>query len=323
MVRVLVTGANGFVGQALIRHLLTKGFYVRAAFRTAEALQRSNLAAISSSAFEPVVVGDIDVNPDWSAALQNIDVIVHLAARVHVMREHVADPLLAFRQANVVATQHLATAAVNLGIKRFIFLSSIHVNGQSTLTNTRGFTETDLPQPHGAYAQSKWEAEQWLTEYSQNTGLETVIIRPSLVYGQGVKGNFASMLNIIKRGIPLPLASVQNRRSFIYIENLCDAISVCISHPRAASQTYVVSDNEIVSTPELIRLMANALGKIPKLWPFPSRLIYFLGKITGQTSTVERLLGSLVVDNSKIKQSLHWMPPYTLKQGIQRDFLRK
>jgi nucleoside-diphosphate-sugar epimerase len=251
---------------------------------------------------------------DWTDALRGIDIIVHLAARVHMMHDTVVDPLAAFREVNVSGTERLIQMAAAARVKRLIYISSIKVNGEESSTP---YTEQDIPNPQDAYAVSKWEAEQVLRQSTADTGVEVVIIRPPLVYGPGVKANFLQLIKIVNRGIPLPLSSVNNSRSVIYLGNLIDAIVACIDRPEAAGQTFLVSDGEDISTPELIRRVAAVLGKSPRLFPCPPMIMRLAGKLTGRFAEVERLLGSLTVDTSKIQRELGWKAPYTLEQGLR------
>lgn len=311
MNKILVTGASGFVGKALCAELSRHGYKVRAANRTA------HFSADHSGAHpEEVVVGTVDADTDWSAALTGVDVFIHLAARVHVMRDEASDPLDEFRRINTAGTEQLARAAAASGAKRLVYVSSIKVNGEET-PDGHCYTELDAPSPQDPYGVSKWEAEQALHRVAKETGLEIVIIRPPLVYGAGVKGNFAQMLKVLAKGIPLPLVSVGNLRSLVYIGNFVDALRVCATHPAAAGKTFLVSDGEDVSTPELLRQLGGAMGHPARLLPFPPALLHLAGRVTGKSAQVDRLLGSLRVDSGKIRRELGWQPPYTLQQGLQ------
>jgi nucleoside-diphosphate-sugar epimerase len=303
---MLVTGASGFVGQALCAELLHRGHAVRGAVRG-----RMDRAQIPVA-----IVGEISPDTDWSAALDGAEGVIHLAARVHVMQDVAADPLTEFRRVNTAGTEHLARCAAASGVKRLVYVSSIKVNGEGTHAGQK-FTAADAPAPQDPYGISKWEAEQALHRVSQETGLEVVIVRPPLVYGPGVKGNFAQMLNVVAKGIPLPLASVNNQRSLVYLENLVDALIACASHPAAAGQTYLVCDGEDVSTPELLRQLASGMKAPSRLFPCPPALLGLAGKLTGKSQQLERLLGSLRVDGDKIRHDLNWVPPYSLQQGLQ------
>jgi len=305
--RFLVTGASGFIGKLLCTELLRQGQSVRAAVRSANSLVEN---------VEVVVVGSIDGQTDWTDALRGVDAVIHLAARVHVMHEDASDPLDEFRKVNVVGTEHLARSAAVNGVKRLVYVSSIKVNGEATHSGNK-FTEADTPSPQDPYGMSKCEAEQVLHRVAEETGLEVVIVRPPLVYGAGVKGNFAQMLRVLAKGIPLPLASVRNLRSLIYVENLVDALIVCATHPDAAGKIYLVSDGEDISTPDLLRRLGTALGRPARLFPCPQALLKLAGQLTGKSDQVERLLGSLRVDSGKICRELNWTPPCSLQQGLQ------
>lgn len=217
---------------------------------------------------------------------------------------------------NVVGTEHLARSAAAKGVKRLIFVSSIKVNGEITYDDQQ-FSETNEPLPQDPYGMSKFEAEQALRIIAKETGLEVVAVRPPLIYGAGVKGNFMQMLKVIAKGIPLPLASVHNRRSLVYVENLVDALIVCATHPAAAGQTYLVSDGEDISTPDLLRRLGDAMGRPARLFPCPPALLKLAGRMTGKSNQIDRLLGSLQIDSGKIRSELNWIPPYSLQQGLQ------
>lgn len=302
-----MTGANGFVGTALCAQLLDQGFEVRGAVRS----ERSVIPA----GIERIAVGGMAGDTDWSDALRGVDCVIHLAARVHVMREGSADPLAEFRKVNVAGTRRLAEAATAAGVKRFVYVSSIKVNGEATFE--RPFSESDVPNPVDPYGISKWEAEATLRKISDETGLEAVVLRPPLVYGPGVGGNFARMLAWIEKGIPLPLGSVRNRRSMIYVENLADALIHCTTHPKAAYETFLVADSESISTPELIKTLSEKMGRKSRVFSFPVSLLKLLGKFTGKSSEIERLTGSLEADASKIRKMLGWNPPRPLDDGLK------
>lgn len=303
---VLITGANGFLGQNLCTEMLRQGWRVKAATRSVDPL---------IAGAKPVMVGSIDGETNWADALSGVDAVVHLAARVHVMRDEAADLLAEFRAVNVEGTLNLARQAAKAGVRRFIYLSSIKVNGEETASE-RPFTEEDQPAPQDAYAVSKWEAELALHNISDATGLEVVILRPPLVYGQGVKANFLRLLDMVNKNIPLPLSMINNKRSMIYIGNLVDAIIKCIEHPDAANQTFLVSDGQDISTPELIKMIAEAMGKKARLFPCPVSLLKMMGKVSGKSAEIERLTGSLQVDSSKIRMTLNSTPPHTIEEGI-------
>ena len=309
MSKILVTGATGFVGQALCARMLDEGGQVRGTIRSMK--QMDSLP----TRIESVCIESIAYDTDWSAALNGVDIVVHLAAREHIMKESDADSIEAFREINVIGTERLARMAAAVGVRRFVFLSSVKVNGEGKATP---YTEHDEVWPKDPYGVSKWEAEQALQKVVMETGLEVVILRPPLAYGPRVKANFLSLLQIVSSGIPLPLKSIINRRSFIYLGNLVDAIVTCVNHPHAAGQTYLVSDDEDISTPELLRRVASALDRPARLIPFPPALLQLSGRLFGKSGSVERLLGSLSVDISKIRNELNWTPPYTMRQGLKK-----
>lgn len=299
--KILITGAGGFIGRNLCPMLEREGFSVRRAVR-------KPLDADS------VQIRDIGADTDWSAALGGMDAVVHLAARVHVLRECASEPSELFRQVNVEATRRLAEQAAAAGVKRFVFVSTIGVHGVKT--EGKGFCEADTPHPLNQYALSKLEAEKALKKVAEETGLEVVIIRPPLVYGAGVKANFLMLLSVVKHGLPLPLASIRNKRDMVYVGNLSDAIRACLTHPAAVGQTFVVADGEAVSTPELIRHIAQAMGKKPLLFPFPESLLRFGGWMVGRCDMVHRLVSSLEVDSKKIRETLDWKPPFSFDDGL-------
>ncbi len=311
---VLLTGSTGFVGSALLAELKKlPEFRVIAAVRS----------AVSPASDDVVVVGNIDGTTDYSAALNGVDVVVHAAARAHIMHDEVADPLVEFREVNVEGTLNLAKQAVAAGVKRFIFISSIGVHG---LNSSRPFKETDAEAPHDAYAVSKYEAEQDLRKLSTETGLEVVIIRPPLVYGGAAPGNFRSLINLASKSVPLPFGSVNNHRSMVYVGNLVSFIIRCIQHPMAANHTFLVSDGEDVSLRKLVTFIRLCLGRSPRLLPVPLWLFKLVGAVTGKQGVVDRLLGDLQVDSSKARTLLEWVPPFTVSQGIEAtvaDFMNK
>jgi nucleoside-diphosphate-sugar epimerase len=306
--KILVTGATGFVGRPLCVHLAQKNWLVRACIH-------SRPADFQVDGVEFASTPSIDGSTDWVCALSGVQAVVHLAARVHVMRETRSDALAAFRKINVEGTVRLATAASAAGIRRFIYLSSIKVNGERT--SGRPFTEADLPDPEDPYGISKWEAEQSLWEQAARSGLEVVVLRPPMIYGPFVPGNFLRLLKLVQSGIPVPLASVYNQRSLVYVRNLCDAIAACLENSAAAGQSFLISDGEDVSTPDLMRLLAEALQRPSRLLPFPPPLLSLGAALFGFRQEAERLLGSLCVDSSKIRQVLGWNPPYSLRQGLR------
>lgn len=313
--RFLVTGANGFVGKYLCAELLRQGQLVRAAVRSAS----SPIPDI-----EVVTISAMDGETNWENALRDVDVVIHLAARVHVMREAASDPQAEFLKVNLHGTANLAQQAVAAGVKRFVYVSSIKVNGEQA-AEAQPFAESDNPNPQGPYALSKFQAEQALQRIAQETGLEVVIVRPPLVYGPGVKGNFISLLAAIERGIPLPLAGARNARSLIYIGNFVDALIMCAFHPAAAGQVYLVSDGEDISTAILVENIAKALGRKSRSFYFPPTLLSAAAVLLGRAQQVDRLFGSLCVNGEKIRRELAWTPPYTLEQGLRAtaDWYRK
>jgi len=305
--RFLVTGANGFVGQHLCAELLRQGQSVRAAVRSANS---------PTDDIEVAVVGAIDDETNWAEALRDVDVVIHLAARVHVMKDAAADPLAEFLKVNTQGTANLACQAAAAGIKRLVYVSSIKVNGERT-TETQPFVESDKPDPQDAYATSKWRAEQILQRVAQETGLEVAIVRPPLVYGAGVKGNFIKLLAAVDQCIPLPLASVRNKRSLIYLGNLVDALIACASHPAAAGKTYLVRDGEDISISDMVRQTATGLERPARLFPLPVKLLRGLGRLFGKLESVERIVDSLRVNDDLIRRELGWKPKFTLQQGLQ------
>ncbi|AAZ97826.1 putative UDP-glucose 4-epimerase [Thiobacillus denitrificans ATCC 25259] len=305
--RILASGAAGFVGRALCSQLSRRGHVTIPAVR-----RESRLAG-------EFVVGDIDGGTEWSAALAGCDAVVHLAARVHVMHDIPTDPHALYRAINTDATLNLARQAAEVGVKRFLFISTIKVNGEG---RDAAYCETDTPAPEDAYAISKWEAEQGLWRIARETGLEVVILRPPLVYGPGVKANFRRLLDTVERGWPLPLGAIENRRSLLYLGNFVDAIRLCIEHPAAAGQTFLIDDGQPVSTPELVRAVARALGRPARLIPVPARALMLAGAIVGKRSAVDRLTGSLWVDASLIRERLGWTPPYSMADGLAATVAR-
>jgi len=260
------------------------------------------------------VVGEIDGTTDWREALHGVHAVVHLAARVHVMRDVAADPLAQYRAVNVDGTLNLARQAAAAGVRRFVFISSIKVNGEE---RAAAYTEADTPAPEDAYALSKWEAEQGLRQIAAQTGLEVVILRPPLVYGPGVGANFLALMHAVARGIPLPLGAIDNRRSLIFVGNLADAILCCLEHPAAAGKTFLISDGEDVSTPALVRRMAAALGRPARLVALPIPVLRAAAALVGKSALAIRLLDSLTIDGTAIRHTLGWSPPFTLDEGLR------
>lgn len=314
---VLLTGASGFVGYHLIQKLSeTDRYHVRAAARA------SSLNKLHHHK-DVICIQNISATTDWHDALKNCDVVIHTAARVHIMHEQALDPLHAFRQVNVEGTLNLAKQAVQHGVKRFIFISSIKVNGEETKPGL-AYNPEDSPAPHEPYGISKSEAEQQLLALSAETGLEVVIIRPTIIYGPGVKGNFQRMMRWIHKGYPLPLRAINNKRSFVSIYNLVDLIMTCIEHPRAANQIFLVSDNDDLSISELLQKTGKAMNKPVRLIPVPYWILNGVATLVRKQMIVRRLCGSLQVDITKTKELLDWMPEVSTEEALRRtlkDFI--
>lgn len=302
--KVLLTGATGFVGRALHPLLRQAGYAVRVAVRR-------SLDGVD----DQVVVGDIGPDTDWTAAVSGIDVVIHLAARVHQMKDTAPDPLAACRDTNTSGTERLARAAAVAGVRRFVFVSSVKAVGERSAPN-RPWTEDMPAHPEDPYGLSKLEAEQALSRVAQQTGMEHVIVRPPLVYGPGVGANFGRLMRLVGRGWPLPLGCVNNRRSLIAVANLASALLACATHPAAAGRTYFVSDGEDVSSAELVRHIARALGRSPRLLPLPVPLLRLAGVLTGRSAAVRRLTESMVVDSARIRAELGWKPPVSMQQAL-------
>ena len=306
--KILVTGANGFVGSQLSETLAKSGHEVR---NTARSL------ASNSSTTRELITCNLESADNLDHLTKGCDAIVHLAGRAHVMPDNPATSESLYVSANVDVTRKLAQSAARTGVKRMILMSSVKVNGESTTINSP-FTAQDIPNPQDPYGRSKTQAEQALWEVTAMSGLEGVVIRPPLVYGPGVRANFASLIGIVNRGIPLPLGSIQNKRSFVSLDNLVDLISTTVQSPNAAGNTFLVSDGHDLSTPELVRSIASALDQSPKLFPFPSALLKLAATATGKRSAYDRLCGSLTVDIALTKQKLSWTPPFTVQDSMQR-----
>ncbi len=305
--RLLVTGAAGFVGEALCREAVAHGFSVSAAVR-ADPGEKCGGCRI-------VRVPDISSDTDWTSALEGVGVVIHLAARVHVMQEEAADPLAEFLRINLHGTINLARQAARAGVRRFVFVSSIKVNGEQTAEGWP-FSDSDVADPQDAYAVSKWQAEQALWQISRETGLEVVVLRPPLVYGPGVRGNFLRLLQLTDRRLPLPFAAIHNQRSLLYLGNFVDALLLCATHPAAPGRTWLLRDGEDISTPELLRLLALGLGKRSRMFPVPLMLLRGVAGIVGQRAAMERLTGSLRADDMPIRTELGWTPRFSLREGI-------
>ena len=306
---VLVTGANGFVGRALTRALTAEGRTVSAATRMGRATAEDVRAT---------QVGDIGGDTDWTGALRGCDAIVHLAARVHVLHDQAADPLAAYRAVNVAGTVALARQAVRLGVRRFVFISSIKVNGEETRPEAP-FREDDVPAPVDPYGVSKLEAERALQAIAAESALEVVILRPSLIYGPGVRANFLSMVRWLASGVPLPLGALrENRRSLVALDNLVDLIQMSLDHPEAANQVFLAADGEDLSTTDLLRRTARAMGVRPRLVAVPPRLLAFGAHLLGKDALMQRLAGSLQVDGTRARRILGWRPPIGVDEGLRR-----
>jgi nucleoside-diphosphate-sugar epimerase len=290
---VLVTGANGFIGRGAVRNNVRDGF----------------------SADEYIQVGDINESTDWQQALAGVNTVIHLAARVHILNDLADDPVRSFHKVNMLGTEHLARMSAKAGVHRFVFISSIGVNGK--FPNNKYFTEDDIPAPVGAYAVSKLKAEYLLNEVAGDTGMEVVILRSPLVYGPEVKANFRNLIKIAGAGLPLPFKGNNNRRSLIYLGNLIDAISTCITHPLASGEIFIVSDGQDVSVPDLIKMIACAMKKKVILFSLHPGILKALCKIIGKEEEIEKLTGTLLVDSSKIRDLLGWKAPFTVEEGIK------
>jgi nucleoside-diphosphate-sugar epimerase len=309
MANIFVTGANGFVGTALCNSLRLREINFVPAVR---------YATIPGE----VSIGEISENSNWENLLVGCDVVVHLAARVHVMKASKPNSLSDFRLANVDSTLNLARQAMSAGVRRFVFVSSIKVNGETT--SKKPFSPFDIPNPVDDYGISKCEAEIALSKFAKHTGLELVIVRPPLVYGPGVRANFLRLLQFVHAGLPLPLSAIRNKRSMVAVENLVDLLIVCCTHPAAARNTFCVSDDADLSTPDLLRMLAKAMGKPVRLFPLPTSAVSFIGTLTGRSHEASRLLDSLQVDITSTKSLLGWHPVISVQDAIDKtvaDFL--
>jgi UDP-glucose 4-epimerase len=301
---LLLTGATGFVGQHLVSALIQRNLPYQIAVRA---------QAGNSARPECISVGDINAHTAWSQALEGVTDVVHLAARVHITQETSSDAYAAFRAVNTEGTLNLARQAAACGVRRFVFLSSIKVNGEGS---PRSYLETDTPAPEDAYAVSKGEAEQGLWKISADTGMEIVILRIPLVYGPGVGANFLQLLKAVNKAWPLPLGGIHNQRSLLYVGNLVDAIFIALQHPDAVNKLYLLSDGQDVSTTQLVEFMAQALHKSSRLLSVPKGMLRLVASLMGKSSAVDRLFGSLFLDSSKFRKELNWTPPFSLQQGL-------
>lgn len=308
MKTLLLTGITGFVGTALTRHLYQQG-------HTLIVVVRSFNDSLTNS-IQQIQIDDLLPNTDWGTAFNDVDTIIHLAARVHVMRDTAANPLNEFRRTNTAATLNLAQQAAAAGVHRFIYLSSIKVNGEHT-TN-KPFTPKSTTIPTDPYGLSKYEAEQGLMEIAQRTAMEVVIIRPPLVYGEGVKGNFAQLMNWLHKGIPLPLGAIHNQRSLVALPNLIDLITTCIDHPAAANQAFLVSDGKDLSTTGLLKHLAQALDKPARLLPVPQTCLETGLNLLGKQAIAQRLCGNLQIDIRHTCETLNWEPPVSVDDALQQ-----
>lgn len=313
--KILVTGANGFVGNALVTQLLADKYEVMGTVRSQ--------VAILPDGGQILFIPDIAEQVDWNTILEGIDVVIHTVARAHVMKERISDPLEEFRKINVNATLALAKASAKIGVKQFIFLSSIGVNGNN---NSAPFTERDEACPHDLYAVSKLEAELELQALAANSKMDVTIIRPPLIYGPKAPGNFSSLIHWVTKNIPLPLGAIHNLRSLVALDNLVSFIIHCIDHPKAVNEVFLIADGEDVSTTTLLRKVANAFGKKPNLIPVPVGLMIFMAKLVGKGDLATRLFGSLQVDSSKARELLGWKPIITMDEQLKKTaeaYLRK
>lgn len=313
MALVAVTGPDGFVGRRVCEALVRRGHDVRPLVRDDDRAEVFASYGVPASA--PVITGDIDGTTDWTAALAGVDAVIHLAARVHVMDDRSDDPLEAYRAVNTRGTARLAESAVAASVRRFVFVSTVKVNGEST-TGRAPYRGDDEPAPMDPYGLSKLEAERELATIAADTGLEVTVIRPPLVHGPGVGGNLVNLLGLVARGVPLPLGSVRNSRSLVGVANLADALAVCVDHPAASGRTMTIADGEGVSTAELVRWIADGLGVAPRLIPVPSSLLRLGLSLIGKRGVHDRIAGDLEVDAATIRDTLEWSPPVDFREGV-------
>ena len=320
MKNILITGATGFIGESLCKFLSNFNKSIIGTFH-------SEKSFLKHPGIEYKFIGDISLDLNWKNILADVDCIIHCAGRSHIMSKKKNDQSKIYHSVNVKGTKQLAEHAAYTGVKRIIFLSSIKVNGEITSNDEvsnlkdcikKKFTQKDLPAPQDAYAISKLEAENILWEISLRTGLEIVVLRLPLVYGYGVKGNLGRLIKLIESGIPLPLDMIKNQRSMIGIDNLINLIIHCIDHSEASGKTFLASDGEDLSTPELIKLIASSMRRRANLFPFPIFILKFLGSVFGRSEEINRLVGSLRIDNNYTKEILNWTPPVSVEEGIRR-----
>ena len=319
--KILITGATGFIGGHLLPRLLQDNLELVAAIRNADAAKKLSVAIPYK------IVGEVDAETDWSDALSGVEAVIHLAGRAHILQENVADPEAEFQRVNVAGTKNLVEQCLAAGVKEFIFISSI---GAIATLSDRIISENTAPNPDTPYGRSKLEAENILIDLTQNTNMTRTILRPTLVYGEGNPGNMASLVKLIKLKLPLPFGAIDNNRSFIYVGNLVDAIAKCLAHPQAQNKLFVISDSERLSTPQLIQQIATSLDSKVNLIPVPLSLLKllgrtgdFVGNIFGKSlpissNVISKLSGSLAVDNSNICQSLNWKPPYNIERALKK-----
>lgn len=331
--RLMITGATGFVGQAVTQAACHRGYNVTALVRKESELLPARVAQFAVGDFTAIAehsgysdlaipknINSPPIEPELNSkllsAMQGVDVVIHTAARAHVMHEHLRDPEAQYHLINVALTERLAEVAAEAGVKRFVFISSIKVNGERTLSEP--FTENDLPAPEDHYGRSKWAAEQALMAISKRTGMDIVILRPPLIYGPGVKGNFVSLIKLVDKGIPLPFRATKNQRSLLALDNLVSAVLLTATHSDATNQTFLVADDEVVSTADLLKAIAVAQGKESRQFYIPVSWMKLAASIIGKASVADRLFGSLRVDSTKIRKKLGWRPVISMQQQLKK-----
>jgi UDP-N-acetyl-alpha-D-quinovosamine dehydrogenase len=312
--KILVTGATGFVGSELVKSLLNGKCH-----QVVSAMRR--IIEGGATVHQFVAVGEIDAATDWTQALKNVNAVVHTAARAHIMDDSAQDPLAEFRRVNVEGTLNLARQAIDAGVKRFIFISSIKVNGEGE--SNRGYRFDDSAAPEDDYGLSKWEAEQGLKALCSESSMELVVIRPPLIYGPGVKGNLALLAKAIDKGLPLPLGAIKNQRDMLSLDNLIDLIKTCIEHPAAAGQVFLCCDNEPVSTPQLIKRIASGRGKNARLWKVPVFVLSLFARLAGRQAMLKRLSSDFRIDIQHTMNTLDWTPPFSVAQSMNWAFAKK